>query len=86
MLCLNLNGMADPETVDRRTHVNQILTIGKGLHEAEMIREVIKAGYDGPVGIIGHRADVDARESLGANLDGLEAVLNEIGDAVDSED
>lgn len=86
LLCLNLNGMADPETVDRRTHANQILTIGKGLHEAEMIREVIKAGYDGPVGIIGHRADVDARESLGANLVGLEAVLNEIGDAVDSED
>lgn len=86
LLCLNLNGMADPKTVDRRTHANQILTIGKGIHEAEMIREVIKAGYNGPVGIIGHRADVDVRESLGANLVGLEAVLNEIGDALDSED
>ncbi len=85
MLCLNLNGMADPETVDRQTHVNQILTIGKGLHEAEMIREVIKAGYEGTVGVIGHRADVEARESLDANLVGLEAVLKEIGDAVDSE-
>ncbi len=86
LLCLNLNGMADPETVNRRTHANQILTIGKGLHEADMIREVIKAGYDGPIGIIGHRADVDAKESLGANLVGLEALLNDVGDTPDSED
>lgn len=78
LFCLNLNGMADPKTVNRGTHLNQILPIGKGLHEAAMIREVIKAGYDGPIGVIGHRADVDARESLSANLDGLEALMIEM--------
>jgi hypothetical protein len=77
--------MADPGTVNRKTHANQILPIGKGLHEAEMIREVIKAGYDGPIGIIGHRADVDAKESLSANLIGLKALLNEMGDSPGSE-
>lgn len=83
LLCLNLNGMADPATINRRTQANQIVTIGKGLHEAAMIREVIKAGYDGPIGIIGHRADVDAKESLGANLVGLEALLDELGSSPD---
>ena len=77
--------MANPETVNRKTHANQILPIGKGLHEAKMIREVIKAGYDGPIGIIGHRADVDAKESLGANLVGLKVLLNEMGESPDSE-
>lgn len=85
LLCLNLNGMANPETVNRKTHANQILPIGEGLHEAKMIREVIKAGYDGPIGIIGHRADVDAKESLGANLVGLKVLLNEMGESPDSE-
>ena len=84
LLCLNLNGMADPETVNRRTHANQILTIGKGLHEAKMIREVIKAGYDGPIGIIGHRADEDVQESLSANLVGLETLLNKMNGSTDS--
>ncbi len=85
LLCLNLNGMADPETVNRRTHANQILPIGKGLHEAKMIREVIKAGYDGPIGIIGHRADEDVKESLSANLIGLETLLNEMNGSADPE-
>ena len=77
--------MADPETVNRRTHANQILPIGKGLHEAKMIREVIKAGYDGPIGIIGHRADEDVKESLSANLIGLETLLNEMNGSADPE-
>lgn len=76
LLCLNLNGMAEPETVNRKTHANQILPIGSGVHETEMIRAVIKSGYDGPIGVLGHRADMDAEESVGLNVKGLRKLVN----------
>ncbi|WP_296461395.1 hypothetical protein [Rubinisphaera sp.] len=69
--CLNLNGMnagAQPK----------ILGIGKGTHEFKMIRTIIESGYDGPIGILDHRPELDARESLRENLDGLERVRKEI--------
>ena len=47
-------------------------------HEATMIKTVIDSGYTGPVGILGHRADLDAEESVGANLKGLKSVLDAI--------
>jgi len=62
--CLNLNGMnasGDPK----------ILGIGQGDCELEMIRTVIDLGYDGPVGILDHRPELDARDSLLENLRGL---------------
>ncbi|MCG6158256.1 hypothetical protein [Rubinisphaera margarita] len=71
LLCLNLNGMnpgADPK----------ILGIGKGQHEFEMIRVVVEAGYDGPIGILDHRSELDARESLQENLEGLEQVRTKL--------
>ncbi len=71
LLCLNLNGM-------NRGAQPKILGIGKGEHEVSMIREIIKSGYDGPIGIIDHREQLDARESLQENLDGLAWVLKEI--------
>ena len=75
LLCLNLNGMADPETVKGMT--NKILPLDQGLHEREMMQLVIANGYDGPIGILDHRSDVDARESLQANLSGLDRILAE---------
>lgn len=75
LLCLNLNGMADPNTVDGLT--NKILPIGQGRHEQDMIHIVQKSDYKGPIGIIDHRSDVDAEQSLLENLAGLEALLED---------
>ncbi len=71
LLCLNLNGMNDDAQP-------KILPIGEGKHEAAMIRAVIASGYDGPVGILDHRSEVDAEVALRANLAGLEAVLTNL--------
>lgn len=71
LLCLNLNGMnsgAQPK----------ILGIGKGEHELEMIRVVTSSDYSGPIGIIDHREQLDARKSLQENLDGLRRVRMEL--------
>ena len=75
LICLNINGMADPATVKRKTHLNQILPVGSGVHERDMIRAVIASGYDGPVGVLGHRADMDAEKSVGLNLKGLREIF-----------
>lgn len=69
LICLNLNGMnagANPK----------ILPIGQGQHESQMIRTIINSGYVGPIGIIDHRPEIDARMSLQQNLDGLNAILH----------
>ncbi|HBN76173.1 MAG TPA: heme-binding domain-containing protein, partial [Planctomycetaceae bacterium] len=65
--CLNLNGMNDGAQP-------KILGIGKGTHEFKMIRSIIDSGYNGPIGILDHRPELDARESLLENRDGLEWV------------
>ena len=73
LLCVNLNGMndhADPK----------ILAIGKGQHEFSMMKAVRASGYDGPIGILDHRPNVDAEKSLRENLQGMELLLNEMGD------
>ena len=62
--CVNLNGM--------RRDGPQILPIGSGDQEASMIEILLRAGYTGSFGILGHREELDARESLQQNLDGLE--------------
>lgn len=70
LLCLNLNGMnADAKPM--------ILPIGKGSAEREMIRVVRDSDYTGPIGILDHRNELDARQSLQENITGLHAVLAE---------
>lgn len=76
LLCLNLNGMTDKETVDHKTHANKILPIGSGKHEAAMIKTVITSGYDGPIGILGHTQGEDVALVLRRNIDGLAKILN----------
>jgi hypothetical protein len=39
-----------------------------------------KSGYTGPIGIIDHREQLDAEESLQQNLTGMKQVLEKIGD------
>ncbi len=71
LLCVNLNGM-------NASGEPKILGIGKGMHEREMIRNVIASKYRGAIGIIDHRNELDAKESLQENLGGLNQLRAEI--------
>jgi hypothetical protein len=52
----------------------KILPIGAGTREREMIRQLIAAGYNGPLGILGHVEDADVEDILRANLAGLRQI------------
>lgn len=69
LICVNLNGM--------RAGGPKILPIGAGESEANMIAELRQVGFTGPFGILGHREELDARDSLQQNLDGLERLSRE---------
>lgn len=49
----------------------QILPIGKGNYEFEMIKELIYQGFNGPWGILGHIKTEDVQKVLKRNIDGL---------------
>ncbi|MFH1265578.1 MAG: AP endonuclease, partial [Planctomycetota bacterium] len=55
LLCLNLNGMNDGANP-------KILPIGRGRHDKRLIETIAESGYRGPIGILDHRADVDAEK------------------------
>ncbi len=67
LLCLNLNGttVGGPK----------IQTLGKGKLDAQIISWIREADDEGPIGILDHRDELDARESLLSNLDGLRKLL-----------
>ncbi len=79
LLCLNLNGMAEKDTLITGSLENKILPIGSGIYEKAMIQAIIDSGYDGPIGIIDHLPNQDAEKSLRDNLDGLESILSTTG-------
>ena len=60
---VNLNGMKQDGA--------KILGIGKGDHEKAMIEILMKAGFSGPWGIMGHVGNKDARIVLENNINGL---------------
>ena len=76
LLCVNLNGMAPEESVQGMS--NKILSIGSGVHERTMIQELINQRYQGPIGILDHRHEMDAAESLQQNMNGLAKIIDEI--------
>ena len=55
----------------------KILPFGSGDQELKMLQALEDAGYRGPVGILGHREEVDAQQSLQESLDGIERVRGE---------
>lgn len=79
LLCINLNGMNDNAQP-------KILPLGEGQHEKAMMQAVLASGYRGPIGILGHRSEIDAEISLRANLDGLEKLLKQMGHPAPAED
>ena len=73
LVAINLNGM-DPggDRVGRK-----ILPLGQGELDLEVLRAIVKSGYRGPIGILGHTDD-DARQRLQDNLDGLDWLLPQL--------
>jgi hypothetical protein len=78
LLCVNVNGMNDAANP-------KILGLGKGQHEQAMLQTLLDSGYQGPVGIIDHRPELDARESLLENLEGLRRIKKELVPRADAQ-
>jgi hypothetical protein len=72
LLCLNLNGMNEKAQP-------KILPIGRGTHDARILQTILDSGYSGPVGILDHRPEVDAEQSLRENLEGLSRLVGPLG-------
>ena len=71
--CLNLNGMnaeAKPK----------ILPLAQGAHELSMLKIVTESGYKGPIGILDHQSQLDSKENLQDNLDGLDWLKKELAE------
>lgn len=45
-----------------------ITDFGEGDHELDMLRSFIDAGYQGPIGLLGHRENVDVEKVLAKNI------------------
>ena len=74
LLALNINGMVrDGDKIGRGT-----ITIGTGTEETWMLRVVRDSGWQGPVGIVGDRPQLDAEVALRDNLAGLEKLRAEL--------
>ncbi len=71
LLALNLNGMID----NGDTLGKKILPPGDGTRELEMLRHVLKSGWQGPVGILDHRPETDSAVTLRENLAALERLV-----------
>jgi sugar phosphate isomerase/epimerase len=72
LLCLNLNGMNDNAQP-------KILPVGDGQHDLRLLQAIRDSKYAGPLGIIGHREELDAEVSLRLNLQGLQKTLGQLG-------
>ena len=75
LLCLNINGMVSPEEMVANNQ--KIIPVGSGKYEKAMMQAILKSPYRGPIGILDHRGEVDARESLQQNLDGLQRIVEQ---------
>ncbi len=73
LLALNLNGSTKGgDKVNKK-----ILPLGAGELDLKLLTDVLKSGYSGPIGILGHTQD-DAAERLADNLDGLMWLLPQL--------
>ncbi len=72
LLCLNLNGM---KTTGGSNAKEKVVTLGEGEMDKTVLSWIRMAQYAGPIGILDHRQELDAKHSLQLNLDGLEKLL-----------
>ncbi|WP_197356130.1 sulfatase-like hydrolase/transferase [Aureliella helgolandensis] len=70
LMCVNLNGT----TVGGE----KIVTLGEGTLDAEILGWLRQVQYSGPIGILDHRGQLDAKESLEMNLTGLRALIGPV--------
>jgi len=69
---INLNGM--------KVEGPQILPIGQGDRELDMLKTIKTSGYNGPIGILGHIPEKDVKNVLEGNIGGLKKLLGEMGE------
>jgi sugar phosphate isomerase/epimerase len=74
VLAVNLNGM----TIDGDKRGQKIAYLGEGDQELAMMRVIQASGWRGLVGILNHRADVDAEVALRRNLEGLASLTESL--------
>lgn len=67
---VNINGM--------KKEGPQILTVGEGDNEVEMLKALKNRGFKGTIGILGHIETEDVEKVLQRNLDGLHKVQQEL--------
>ncbi len=73
LLALNINGSV--KNGDKTG--KKIVPLGAGELDVQLLNDVLKSGYAGPIGILGHTQD-DAAERLADNLDGLKWLLPQL--------
>ena len=72
-LAININGMqSDGERIGKK-----ILQIGTGDRDLEVLKEIAKSRYEGPIGILNH-TDEDARTRLQVKLVGREILVSKL--------
>ena len=71
LLAVNLAGIKKTDSVG-------FYGLGEGDVESDMIRIILNSGYSGPIGIINHDENWDARTGLMKEMEGLERVLRTI--------
>ncbi len=74
LLCLNLNGTNRSGGDDP---AQKVVTLGNGELDSKILEWIVEVDYMGPIGIIDHREQLDARQSLQMNLDGLDELLRQ---------
>ncbi len=67
---VNLNGM--------REKGPKILPLAAGDRELGMMQWLVKSGYKGPIGVLGHVEDADVEQVLSRNLAGMQQLLVEM--------
>lgn len=70
LMAVNVNGM--------KKDGPQILPVGSGDEEKEMLRTLLQSGYSGPIGLLGHIETEDVEVVLRGNLDGLKKLTGQL--------
>jgi sugar phosphate isomerase/epimerase len=58
----------------------EVVPVGQGNVEEEMMRLISKSSYKGPIGIINENFAADAADGLQLNMDGIKQILERMGD------
>lgn len=74
--CVNINGMDDASVVSAGK--NKILPVGSGKHELTMMKTLKASGYNGRIGILDHRNELDTEKSLQQNITGVAVVRDQL--------